>query len=117
MSRGLPARLDTVLKRCAASAREIDRLAGLTVGHTKLIATGVKPNPETATIAALAITLGFSLDWLILGRGKQPTEEQVVAAVAEARLRPLAVQTKIARALGVGRKSARGKSVPPEAAT
>jgi len=67
------------------SARELDRLAGLTPCHTSLIESGRRPNPESDTLRAIATTLGVSLDWLVLGVGDPPRAEDVRAAVERAR--------------------------------
>ena len=67
------------------SARELDRLANLAEGHTSLIENGSRPNVEARTAAAIAQVLGVSLDWLVSGEGKAPTERGVKAAVEAAR--------------------------------
>lgn len=109
MIQGLPSRLKLVVDFAAASAREVDRLAGLTTGHTQAIISGRKPGLAAATIAAHAVILGFSLDWMILNRGSGPKRDAVRAAVARARLDPEATRaaTKAAvdLALGVTRGS------------
>lgn len=66
------------------SARELDRLAGLSENHTSLLESVVR-DVRTETAAAIARTLGVSLDWLVLGEGKAPTERTVRAAVETAR--------------------------------
>jgi transcriptional regulator with XRE-family HTH domain len=53
------------------SARRLDKLAGLTPGHTTLIESGRRLNPTAATAAALARVLGVSLEWLVSGRGRR----------------------------------------------
>ena len=68
------------------STRELDRLAGITEGHTSLIETGARPNIEARTAASLARVLGVSLDWLVTGAGKEPSERAVRSAVAAARV-------------------------------
>ena len=69
------------------SARELDKLADLTPCHTSLIESGRRPNPESETLRAIANTLGISLDWLVLGQGDPPREDDVRAAVERARAR------------------------------
>jgi DNA-binding Xre family transcriptional regulator len=66
--------------------RELDRLAGLTAGHTSAIETGNRPNVEARTAAGLCRVLGVSIDWLVLGDGRAPTERTVRAAVHSARV-------------------------------
>jgi transcriptional regulator with XRE-family HTH domain len=56
------------------SARELDRRAGLAEGHTSLIETGTR-GAEAKTLAALAVALGVTLDWLVLGRDVTPPNE------------------------------------------
>jgi transcriptional regulator with XRE-family HTH domain len=65
--------------------RELDRLAGLTEGHTSAIETGTRPNVEVRTATALASVLGVSLDWLANGEGRAPGERSVREAVNAAR--------------------------------
>lgn len=65
--------------------RELDRLAGLTEGHTSAIETGNRPNVEARTAAALARVLGVSLDWLVTGTGPTPSERRIKVAVEQAR--------------------------------
>lgn len=67
------------------SSRELDRLAGLGEGHTSLIETGRRKNISTETAASIARVLGVSLDWLVLGRGRNPTIKHLVASAAVAR--------------------------------
>lgn len=67
------------------SARELDKLAGLTPCHISLIESGRRPNPESETLRAIASVLGVSLDWLVLGKGDPPRPEDVRAAVERAR--------------------------------
>lgn len=67
------------------SARGLDELAGLTHGHTWMIESGQRGEPELKTAAKLAKTLGVSLDWLAFGTGEAPTEELVRHAVDKAR--------------------------------
>jgi len=66
-------------------ARELDRIADTTEGHTSLIESGVVKNVTAGTIAKLARTLGSTTDWLITGEGKKPTERVIRAAVEVAR--------------------------------
>lgn len=67
------------------SARELDRLAGLAEGHSSIIEASAKKSLSTQTAQALARVLGLSLDWLIAGDGKPPSERAVRAAVDAAR--------------------------------
>lgn len=58
-------RLREAREAIGISARELDRRAGLTEGHTSLLEGG--RNMEVGTAAKLAIALGVSLDWLVFG--------------------------------------------------
>ncbi len=69
--RDIASRLRTARDNIGISARELDRRAGLTQGHTSLIETGER-SIEAGTAAKLATALGVSLDWLVLGRGDGP---------------------------------------------
>lgn len=66
------------------STRELDRLAGLAVGHTHQIESGAKPRIETRTAESLAKVLGLSLDWLISGDERKAPSSRVVRAAVEA---------------------------------
>lgn len=65
--------------------RELDRLAGLTVGHTSAIESGRRPSIEARTAARLACVLGLSLDWFVNGTGRRPTVRSIRRAVRRAR--------------------------------
>jgi transcriptional regulator with XRE-family HTH domain len=73
--------------RCLAkiAARELDRLAGITEGHTSLIESGHVADATSQTLVKIARVLGVSLDWLVSGFGDGPTTDTVIAAVAVAR--------------------------------
>lgn len=69
------------------SARELDRLAEITEGHTSLIESGVVQRVTADIASQLARPLGLSLDWLIEGKGPEPVEADVLRAVETARER------------------------------
>lgn len=70
------------------SARELSRLSGLpSKGHVAMIEAGTYATMSVATAIAIARVLGCSLDWLILGSGKQPSVGQVRVARDKARRR------------------------------
>ena len=81
----LSVRLRQVRGLVGLSARELDRLAGLAEGHCSLIENGTRPHVEVRTAQSLARVLGVSLDWLIDGSGRTPSERAVRAAVESAR--------------------------------
>ncbi len=82
----LGVRLREVRGLVGIGARELDRLADTTEGHTSLIESGVVKNVTMATAGKLAGVLGVSLDWLVSGVGDDPTTASVQAAVGTARL-------------------------------
>lgn len=53
-------------KQLKVSAREVDRRASLTRGHTNAIERGVYRSPQMDTVEALAGVLGVSIDWLMV---------------------------------------------------
>lgn len=67
------------------SARELDKLAGLTANHVQAIETGRRTRVEALTVAKIATVIGVSLDWLIRGKGRQPKADWVSARVARRR--------------------------------
>ena len=79
-------RLNAARSLVDVSARELDRLARTTEGHTSLIESGVVQNTTLETAGKLAGALGVTLDWLLNGSGDAPTTESVSAAVSIARL-------------------------------
>lgn len=68
-------------------ARELDRLAGKTLGHCGLIEARPRSDVYAKTCEAYAEVLGLSLDWLIAGKGADPEPAGVLAAVSAARAR------------------------------
>jgi transcriptional regulator with XRE-family HTH domain len=67
------------------SAKEVDRLAGITEGHTWLIEKSKTGNAETKTLDKIARVFGFTLDYLIRGEGSSPAPEEIRASVQAAR--------------------------------
>lgn len=82
---GLPARLRFARSLAGVSARRLDSIAGLQPGHTNAIESGRRPNIESVTAEKLSTALGISLDWLILGNGREPTAKAIRAAIERAR--------------------------------
>lgn len=78
------ARIREARELAGISARELDRLAGLSENHTSLLESVVR-DVRAETAVAVARTLGVSLDWLLVGEGKAPSERSVRAAVEAAR--------------------------------
>lgn len=46
-----------------------------------MIESGARPNPESATVIALASAMGIDVGWLLTGSGPEPTREGVRAAL------------------------------------
>lgn len=67
------------------STREVDRLAGISEGHTWTLERDSSRNHETKTIDKIARVFGFSLDYLVRGEGDPPTEDRIREAVELAR--------------------------------
>lgn len=78
-------RLGFARQLAECSMREISILAGCDPTAVRLIEIGERPDPRGSTLAAVGRVLGCSVDWLISGTGPAPTEEQVRAAVEQAR--------------------------------
>jgi transcriptional regulator with XRE-family HTH domain len=78
-------RLQEARKLGSITARELDRLALTTEGHTSLIESGVVQNVTLDTAGKLAGALGVTLDWLVNGTGDLPTAPSVRLAIEGAR--------------------------------
>lgn len=65
----------------AVSARELADLSGCTAGHISMIETGRRDNLTSEAATGIARAFGVSLDWLINGDGKDPSERAIRAAV------------------------------------
>lgn len=69
------------------SAREVDRLAGLSIGHLRTLETRNGDSAQLDTIAQLAAVYGVSAAWIAYGEGPAPKAHKVIRAVADARAR------------------------------
>lgn len=70
------------------SARELDALAGLRAGHSRMIETGrVQGGIEARTVSQIAGVFGVTIDWLYEGVGTAPTAEALRKAVTAAQRR------------------------------
>lgn len=78
-------RLRTVRKKAELSTKELDRLAGLTAGHTWAVENSKSGNADTVTLDKIAAVLGLSLDYLVRGEGREPGAAKVRAAIETAR--------------------------------
>lgn len=86
---GIGDRLREARELAGLPARELDRLADKTLGHAGLIESRRRSDAQAGTLKAYADVLGLSLDWLIAGRGKLPSQARVKAAVEAARAKKL----------------------------
>lgn len=80
-------RLREVREAAGISARELDRLAGLTPNHTSLIEGRAGCELRSGTLEALSEALGISLDWLVRGVGREPAPARLRDAIRRARAR------------------------------
>jgi DNA-binding XRE family transcriptional regulator len=85
-SASLGDRLRLAREMAGIPARELDRLAGLSEGHTANIESGRRPNIEARTASAIATVLGLSLDWLVSDAGSPPSEAAIRDSVARSTL-------------------------------
>jgi len=67
MHESISSRLSHARQLAGISAKALDRLAGLTPGHTSAIENGTKLEVSAATVSKLAAALGVSIDWLVDG--------------------------------------------------
>jgi transcriptional regulator with XRE-family HTH domain len=86
----LAERLRDLRAKAEISTRDLDRLAGLSPGHTYLLESGAgRGSRVSADVAlALAYVFGVELEWLINGKGEAPTQRQVRGAVNRASANP-----------------------------
>lgn len=100
------ARLRELRQAAALKHRELDRLAGITEGHARMIETGVVTNACIHTVTKLARVFGASLDWFVAGNGRAPSARTLRSAVKSARDEYVARRTG-ARRTGARRSGAR----------
>ena len=80
-------RVRKLRKLAKLSARETDRLTGLSESHTSLLERAIGERIAAKTAIAIAHTFDVSLDWLLTGAGSEPSTERVLEAVGRARER------------------------------
>lgn len=83
----LPERLRYLRTVAGLKPADLDKLAGLGRGHSRMVEAGERYRIEALTLANLAEVYGVSMDWLYRGLGEQPTEEAIREAVASAWIR------------------------------
>jgi transcriptional regulator with XRE-family HTH domain len=82
--RPLGARLALLRRHAQLSQRELSRLAGVAATYVRQCEEGARRGPCVEHVARLALALGASLDWLVLGRGTPPTRRAMRLALARA---------------------------------
>jgi len=78
-------RIKAARELAGISTRDCDRLAGLKQGVCWSVENSESGNYELRTLVKLTAVLGLSLDFVVLGAGKAPSERRIKAAVAAAR--------------------------------
>lgn len=68
------------------STRQLSSLLGFSHSLVATLESG-RVAPSAAALKQLSLTLGCSVDWLLMGQGEPPLPEAVQAAVARARTR------------------------------
>lgn len=81
----LASRLQTLREYSGMSARVLSELAGLRPSHFTLLESGERPHPSAETVVRIARILGTSVEWLVTGEGRAPTQREVYAATSAAR--------------------------------
>jgi transcriptional regulator with XRE-family HTH domain len=117
----LGTRLTALRNQAQLSQRELSRLAGVAPTYVRLCEAGARREPCVDHVARLALVLGASLDWLVLGRGAPPTPQAVRLAVVRAEQSALRAERARVRAereaLGLPpRKRGRPRRTPPQPA-
>jgi len=67
------------------SCRELDRLAGTTCGYCWTIEHGTRKDVGGTILIRYCGALGCSIEWLLKGTGKRPTDKMVRRSVAKAK--------------------------------
>lgn len=75
---GISDRLRTARKAAGLSTHALDRASGCVRGHTAQIESG-KRSPTAHTASKIARALGVTLDWLVNGDGRAPSERSLRA--------------------------------------
>jgi transcriptional regulator with XRE-family HTH domain len=81
----LGARARYARKLSGLSSRGLSLRAGLDANTLSQIERERRRDPQVSSVAALAVTLGLSLDWLVLGRGAAPDAIAIASALHRAR--------------------------------
>lgn len=93
-------RIVAMRKAANLGNKELDRLAGITAGHSWLIENADKKdgkrknNLAASTVAKLAELFGCTLDYLVSGKGEPPSAEEIALAVERARSKQASVATE-----------------------
>jgi transcriptional regulator with XRE-family HTH domain len=84
--RDLPWRLRNMRESAELSGRQLDKLAGLSLGLCSRLESGKPtPDPRLSTLQAIATALGSSVEYLGTGLAAPPSYADIQRAVAAAR--------------------------------
>lgn len=81
---GFPGRCAHLRRMAGLSQRKASRLAGLSESTVRHQETMFVSSPSNETLMGLAQLFDVTTDYLLTGRGEDPSEEHVKAAVARA---------------------------------
>lgn len=99
---------DRFLQLCTASGlsqAELSRLCWFRRSYISNVVRDPKAEMGRSRLVAFALTVGCSLDYLVLGRGEAPTEHAVREAVVRAQRDPERHRRAIEAALGIARRA------------
>lgn len=77
-------RLKELRVAAGLSCRELDRIAGTTIGYCWLLEHGGRRQTNGDILRKYASALGCTVDWMLTGAGKRPSDKSIRAAVIEA---------------------------------
>jgi transcriptional regulator with XRE-family HTH domain len=86
--------------RARLSQRAFDQLCCICASHTSMIECGARDNITGDTAIAISVATGCTTDWLLAGKGRPPTNAELEAAVAAAKVRA-AARSRARRKRGV----------------
>ena len=81
------ARLSRLRRVAGLSQRELDRLAGITEGHSNALERDPRHGVTAAIVTRLAAVFGVTIDWLYCGKGPTPSDSDIMRAVQRTRRR------------------------------
>lgn len=98
--------LQRLLQLCEASGlsqAELSRLCLFRRSYLSNVVRDPKAEMGRSRLIAFALTVGCSLDYLVLGQGEPPTQDAVREAIARAQRNPARHKREIDAALGITR--------------